>query len=83
MPSSCGLPDTADGGTDGDGTRDCRDGCVADPGKTEPGPCGCGVLDTDTDGDGTPDCHDGCVTDPNKIDPGQCGCGEAERRYPP
>lgn len=32
--------------TDGDGTPDCEDGCPADPNKTDPGFCGCGVKDT-------------------------------------
>ncbi|MFN0242422.1 MAG: thrombospondin type 3 repeat-containing protein [Planctomycetota bacterium] len=65
-----GNPDT-----DGDGTLDCADGCPADPLKTSPGECGCGVPDTDTDGDLTPDCIDGCPLDPDKIAPGICGCG--------
>src|SRR5262249_53944074 len=38
-------PGQADG--DGDGTGDACDGCPADPGKTAPGVCGCGVADTD------------------------------------
>ena len=54
------------------------DGCPDDPGKTEPGECGCGVPDTDSDGDGTPDCNDDCPDDPEKIEPGDCGCGQAE-----
>ena len=29
--------------SDGDGVFDCKDGCPADPEKTEPGLCGCGV----------------------------------------
>jgi hypothetical protein len=66
-------PDQTD--TDGDGTGDVCDGCPDDPDKTDPGVCGCGVLDTDSDGDGTPDCVDGCPTDPDKTDPGICGCG--------
>ena len=33
-----------------------EDQCPGDPFKTEPGLCGCGVLDTDSDFDGTPDC---------------------------
>lgn len=61
--------------TDGDGVPDCFDGCPADPAKTSPGACGCGVPDTDTDGDGVPNCLDNCPTDPNKLDPGICGCG--------
>ncbi|MCP4844056.1 MAG: hypothetical protein GY901_03010, partial [Actinomycetia bacterium] len=68
-----GEDDTID--SDGDGTPDCLDGCENDPGKIEPGDCGCGVPDTDTDGDGTLDCFDGCENDPDKIEPGDCGCG--------
>ena len=56
--------------TDADGTIDCLDGCPADPLKTAPGQCGCGVADTDTDSDGTADCNDGCPTDPLKTAPG-------------
>ena len=52
--------------------------CPADPNKTAPGLCGCGVTDTDSDGDGIPDCHDGCPNDPNKTAPGNCGCGIPE-----
>ena len=57
---------------------DCNDSCPADPGKTEPGICGCGVADADSDGDGTPDCNDGCPADPNKTAPGTCGCGVSD-----
>jgi hypothetical protein len=46
--------------TDGDGIRDCHDLCISDPGKSNPGQCGCGVADTDSDGDGTADCNDQC-----------------------
>lgn len=31
--------------SDGDGVDDCRDGCPADPLKTDPGRCGCGVSE--------------------------------------
>ncbi|MCP4247348.1 MAG: hypothetical protein GY778_09900, partial [bacterium] len=41
---------------DGDGTDDCADGCPADPAKTAPGECGCGLPDLDVDGDGVIDC---------------------------
>jgi hypothetical protein len=51
------------------------DECRADPNKTAPGICGCGLPDTDSDGDGTPDCNDSCPNDPGKTMPGQCGCG--------
>jgi predicted outer membrane repeat protein len=64
--------------TDLDGTPDCIDNCPDDPGKVEPGVCGCGVAETDTDEDGTVDCIDDCPDDPEKTEPGDCGCGFAE-----
>ena len=60
---------------DGDGTRDPADGCISDPGKSDPGVCGCGVVDADSDADGTFDCEDSCENDANKIEVGVCGCG--------
>jgi hypothetical protein len=63
---------------DSDGVPDCFDECPADPNKTDPGTCGCGVEDTDSDGDGVADCLDNCPNDPNKLDPGICGCGEVD-----
>ena len=66
-------PDQND--VDLDGAGDICDDCPFDPNKTDPGICGCGLLDTDIDSDGTPDCIDGCPSDPNKTDPGICGCG--------
>ena len=51
------------------------DNCPADPNKTEPGICGCGLADTDSDGDGALDCLDNCPADANKNEPGICGCG--------
>ncbi len=60
---------------DGDGVCGNVDNCPADPAKTEPGTCGCGVPDTDTDGDGTADCLDQCPDDPAKTNPDACGCG--------
>jgi len=68
----------ADGDTDGDGTCNGADGCPNDPGKIDPGICGCGVADTDGDSDGTADCHDLCPADPAKTEPGVCGCGVAD-----
>ena len=45
--------------SDSDGTLDCLDNCDADPNKTSPGVCGCGVPDDDSDGDGIPDSDEG------------------------
>ena len=44
--------------SDGDGTNDCDDLCPNDPNKTQPGTCGCSIVDKDSDGDGTLDCED-------------------------
>ncbi len=41
--------------SDGDGTSDCVDGCPNDPLKTEPGLCGCGLVDVDTNNNGVCD----------------------------
>lgn len=62
--------------TDWDGVPDCRDACPTDPAKTDPGVCGCNVVDRtgDKDGDGVMDCLDGCPMNPNKTSPGICGC---------
>lgn len=68
--------DQADG--DGDGTGDACDGCPADPGKTAPGACGCGVPDTDSDGDTVADCIDNCptVSNPAQTDTDGDGLGD-------
>ena len=42
-----------------------QDQCPDDPLKTDPGECGCGVLDADIDGDGVLDCVDNCPDIPN------------------
>jgi hypothetical protein len=52
--------------------------CPADPGKTLPGACGCGIADADTDADGTLDCNDGCPFDAARVAPSTCGCGAAD-----
>ncbi len=41
---------------DQDGTADINDDCINDSGKSDPGICGCGVVDVDADGNGTIDC---------------------------
>ncbi len=56
------LVDPCAADSDGDGANDCDDQCPADPNKTTPGNCGCGVPETppdgDLDGDGVVDGHD-------------------------
>lgn len=54
----------ASGDTDGDGLCDDGDGCPADPAKSAPVACGCGVADTDANGNGTPDCLDAAAPPP-------------------
>jgi hypothetical protein len=62
VPDGCdacpGFDDSAD--ADADGVPDGCDNCPSDPGKIEPGVCGCGVSDVDSDGDGIADCNDIC-----------------------
>ena len=69
--------------SDGDGTPDSLDGCVDDPDKTDPGTCGCGVVDEDITGDGVADCTvcgDGVIEAPETCDDGARvggdGCSE-------
>ena len=57
-------PGQADG--DRDGVGDLCEACPDDPGKTDPGECGCGTPDTDSDGDGAPDCRDCADNDPER-----------------
>ena len=45
--------------------------CPSDPNKSEPGICGCGVLDEDSDGDGVADCQDYYPMDPAKSEPAE------------
>lgn len=54
------------------GTDAGMDTCPMDPGKTEPGICGCGVSDANSDGDSKVDCKDKCPLDPDKT--GTTGC---------
>ena len=70
-------PDQADG--DGDGVGDLCDDCPDDPGKSEPGICGCGVPDDDVDGDGILNCDDNCPYTPNpdQADSNGDGVGDA------
>ncbi|MGB2985713.1 MAG: hypothetical protein WBE26_07495 [Phycisphaerae bacterium] len=64
--------------SDDDRICDSSDGCPSDPGKTQPGECGCGIPDSDADEDGALDCFDDCPDDPDKTEPGLCGCGIAD-----
>jgi hypothetical protein len=57
---SNGVPDECESDSDGDGVMDDCDGCPDDPGKYEPGECGCGEAENDDDGDGVPACIDQC-----------------------
>jgi hypothetical protein len=68
----------ADADADGDGALDCLDGCPGDPGKIEPGTCGCGLADVDSDGDGTPDCIDPCPGDNPDDSDGDGVCDSAD-----
>jgi hypothetical protein len=76
IPDGCdSCPNDPDNDADGDGVCGDIDGCPADPAKTAPGECGCGVADTDSDNDGITDCVDNCpLDDQNDIDgDGICG----------
>lgn len=52
---------------DTDGVCDANDGCPNDPGKTDPGACGCGITDVDNDQDGIVDCNDSCPSQAGQI----------------
>ncbi len=58
-------PMCGSGDSDGDGIGDACDGCPNDPGKSEPGACGCGVPDVDADSNGVADCLESCAGDLN------------------
>jgi subtilisin-like proprotein convertase family protein len=55
-----------------------NDLCPADPNKTEPGVCGCGVPDTDTDGDLVADCLDNCPLVSNPLQEDGDGDGDGD-----
>jgi hypothetical protein len=57
---NCRLDCDAQTDSDGDGTPNGCDLCPTDPGKVQPGVCGCSVPDTDTDADTHADCSDNC-----------------------
>ncbi len=66
------------GGSAGSGTMPGVDNCLADPLKTLPGACGCGVPDDDFDGDDTPDCLEACPDNPDRTVPAApCGCSDS------
>src|SRR5262249_24371711 len=63
-----------------DGVGDACDGCPADPAKTSPGLCGCGVSDaSDGDADGVPECSDNCplTANPDQQDADEDNRGDA------
>lgn len=67
------MPD----GMAGSATMPGVDNCPADPLKTLPGACGCGVPDDDFDGDATPDCLESCPDNPDRTVPAApCGCSD-------
>lgn len=53
---------------DRDGVGDACEDCPADPDKTEPGVCGCGVADDDNDANGVTDCRENELADGNDGD---------------
>ncbi len=72
-------PDDCAADADSDGVPDWLDECPDDPGKAEPGDCGCGVADVDTDEDGVADCDDNCPEsfNPDQADADGDGIGDA------
>lgn len=57
--------------------------CPDDPGKTDPGVCGCGVLDSDSDSDGIMDCVDLCLNTPMGETVDEDGCDVSPPRPDP
>ncbi|MED5528718.1 MAG: hypothetical protein VYC81_08680, partial [Actinomycetota bacterium] len=71
--------------SDEDGVLDCYDGCPDDSNKTEPGLCGCGVVDSavDSDDDGTLDCNDAFPNDDTEtVDSDGDGVGDNADAFP-
>ncbi len=68
-----GIGDVCDD-RDGDGVMDSVDGCPDDSAKSDPGVCGCGVVEVADCGQ-DPGQQDTCPNDPDKLSPGVCGCG--------
>jgi hypothetical protein len=64
--------------SDGDAVGDNADNCPFDEAKTEPGVCGCGILDSDSDADGILDCVDPFPDDPQEIQDSD-GDGEGDK----
>ncbi len=73
------CPGADDTDSDIDGVADCVDLCPADPWKSDPGACGCGLVDLDSDLDGACDGGDNCawVPNPSQADPDEDGTGHA------
>ena len=57
-PTTSGTPDPCTTGpdSDSDAVSDVCDRCPQDPGKVEPGSCGCGTPDADLNSNGAVDC---------------------------
>jgi hypothetical protein len=77
------CPYDEDNDIDGDGICGDADNCPEDPNKTDPGICGCGIVDADSDGDGIADCADNCpvVKNTDQSDRDGNGIGDACDSY--
>ncbi len=85
MDNCDGLANADQADRDGDLLGDACDGCPADPAKSAPGLCGCGVKDEDLDEDGVADCDDNCpdLSNPTQADADGDGIGDACEPPPP